>query len=406
MQQELKEFAIRDLKPGMYISQVLEQSGKLKIRTQGLVSTDKAIAKLSDQGVIKVLVDLSKSKLAKKAESEEKSKPAEAPVEEKPKQPAANSVSFEKEINKASSLYQEAKQIQSKAFDSMKANAPIDSDSVKSAANGLIDSVFRNQDALACMTRMRVKDEYLMEHSINVAIIMTIFAKHLKLDLEVIQELATGAMLMDLGMIGIPSAILSKKGALTADERTTMEQHVNMGYKVLSKAQGLSSVSLELVQDHHECIDGSGYPNGKTGEQLSLYAKMAKIVDCYDAITADRSYQKAKTPVSAFKILRSESGTSFDQELVNEFIKCMGIHPVGTLVKMKSNKLGIVVKSNPVNPISPSVNVFYSVGNKCYIEPKIIDLATPGCSDEIDKSVRPEEFKLDMLKFFKQVLLN
>lgn len=407
MQQELQEFVISELKPGMYISQVLEQSGNLKIRTQGLVSTDKAITKLGQQGLTKVLVDLAKSKLAKnKAEAK-----SEAPVEaqqdtEKDAQVETKTVPFDKEINTASILYQQAKQIQSKAFDNMKANAPIDTTAVQGAANDLIESVFRNQDALACMTRMRVKDEYLMEHSINVAIIMTIFAKHLKFDLATIQQLTSGAMLMDLGMIGIPSEILAKKGPLSDEERTKVEQHVNMGHKVLSKAKGLSAISLELVQYHHESVDGSGYPNGKTAEQLSLYAKMAKIVDCYDAITADRSYQKAKTPVSAFKILRSESGTSFDQELVNEFIKCMGIHPVGTLVKMKSNKLGIVIKSNPVNPISPCVNVFYSVGNKCYIEPKVIDLAAAGCNDEIDKSVKPEEFKLDMLKFFKQVLLN
>lgn len=403
MQQELQEFTINDLKPGMYISQVLVQSGKLKIRTQGLVSTDKAIERLNEQGVVKVLVDLSKSKLAKKEqpELEEKSAP-----EGENKEQLTNTVSFDKEINKASSLYQEAKQIQNKAFEEMKANAPIDTGPIQGAANDLIDSVFRNHNALACMTRMRVKDEYLIEHSVNTAIIMTIFAKHLKLDSEVIQHLTTGAMLMDLGMIAVPNKILSKKTSLTGEERTIVEQHVNMGHKVLSKAQGLSSISLEVIQDHHECVDGSGYPNNKTAEQLSLYGKMAKIVDCYDAITSERNYQKAKSPISAFKILRSESGTRFDQDLVNEFIKCMGIHPVGTLVKMKSNKLGIVIKSNPVSPISPCVNVFYSVGNKCYIEPKIIDLAAPGCNDEIDKSVRPEEFKLDMLKFFKQVLIN
>lgn len=402
MPQDHKEFTIGQLQPGMYIAQVLEQSGSLKIKTQGLVSTKQAITKLSGQGVTKVLVDLSKSKLAEQAPAEPEPKPA--PTETKPQ--INETVSFDKEINKASELYQQAKQIQSKAFENMKAGAPIDTDSVKGAATGLIDSVFRNQDALACMTRMRVKDQYLMEHSINVAIIITIFAKHLKLDQDVIQELATGAMLMDLGMIGISSTILNKKGKLTDAERATVEQHVNMGHKVLSKAQGLSPLSLEIIQDHHENVDGSGYPNGKTAEQLSMYGKMAKIVDCYDAITADRSYQGAKTPVSAFKILRSESGTTFDQDLVNEFIKCMGIHPVGTLVKMKSNKLGIVIKSNPVNPISPTVNVFYSIGNKCYIEPKIIDLSAKGVTDEIDRSVKPEDFKLDMLKFFKQVLLS
>lgn len=399
MSQQQKEFTIEQLRTGMYIAQVLEQSGRLKIKSQGLVSTEQAIAKLSEQGVTKVLVDLSKSKLV-----EQRPQAQEAP--KAPEQVKMKTLAFEQEINKASELYQQAKEIQDKAFDNMKADVPVDTDAIKGVATGLIDSVFRNQDALACMTRMRIKDEYLMEHSINTAIIMTIFAKHLKLDQEIIQELATGAMLMDLGMIGISSSITNKKGELSEQERATVEQHVNMGVKVLSKAKGLSALSLELVQDHHENIDGSGYPNNKTAEQLSIYAKMAKIVDSYDAITAERSYKSAKTPVSAFKILRSESGRIFDQELVNEFIKCMGIHPVGTLVKMKSNKLGIVVKSNPTNPISPTVNVFYSVANKCYIEPKVIDLSTKGITDEIDRSVKPEDFKLDMLKFFKQVLLN
>ena len=395
-----QEFIISELKPGMYIAQVLEQTGQLKVKTQGLVSTEQAIAKLGKQGVTKVLVDLAKSK--------HKPSGNESDLTSQDTDSAAyteKTVAFDQEINKASQLYQQAKKIQSRTFDSMKSGAPIDTDAVKSSATGLIDSVFRNQDALACMTRMRVKGEYLMEHSINVAIIMTIFAKHLKLSAEVIQELAVGAMLMDLGMIGISDDIVNKKGPLTPDQRAAMEEHVNLGYQVLTKAKGLSDISLELIQDHHENVDGSGYPKGKTAEQLSMYGKMAKIVDCYDAITSDRIYQSAKTPVSAFKILRSESGSCFDQELVNEFIKCMGIHPVGTLVKMKSNKLGIVVKSNPVNPIAPTVNVFYSIGNKCYIEPKIVDLSKTS-NDEIDRSVKPEDFKLDMLKFFKQVLLS
>lgn len=398
-----QEFEINDLKPGMYISGVIEQSGSVKIKTQGLVRTANAIAKLADKGVMRVTVDLDKSKLSEDITSEH------PPVDEQKEQAPAtqvNPVHFDKEISKASALYQEAKQLQVQAFDNMKAGKPIDTTAMKEVADGFIDSVFRNQDALACMTRMRIKDEYLMEHSINVAIIMSIFAKHLNLERSVIQDLATGALLHDLGKIGIPDTVLHKQGKLTSKEFNQIQQHVNLGFNVLTKSGDLSETSLEVVQDHHERLDGSGYPNGKKEEQLSIYARMIAIVDTYDAITADRCYQNARTPVSAFKILRSESGTSFDGELVSEFIKCMGIHPVGTLVKMKSNKLGIVVRSNPVNPIAPTVNIFYSVANKCYIESKTIDLSASNCIEEIDRSVRPEDFKLDMIKFFREILLN
>lgn len=396
-----QEYIISDLKPGMYISEVLEQSGKLKIKSQGIVGTLNAIKSLHDKGVSRVLVDLSKSKLEQELE---------APIEEsKPEQKTTvkeKSVSFDNEINQASKLFEQAKSIQAKAFNSVKSGKALDTDDVKSVTTGFVDSVFRNQDALACMTRMRMKNEYLLEHSISVSILMTTFAKHLKLETEVIQQLATGAMLMSLGKIAISDSILNKPGPLTDSEMDKIKEHVTLGHKVLSKAGGLSEYILDMVQDHHEHVDGTGYPNGKTGEQFGQYAKMAAIVDSYDAMTSERVYQKAKSPVAAFRILRSESGHKYDTNLVNEFIKCMGIHPVGTLVKMKSNKLGIVTKSNYSQPTLPQVNIFYSITSKCYIEPKYVDLASKTSHDEIEKSVKPEDFRLDMLKFFKQVLLD
>jgi HD-GYP domain-containing protein (c-di-GMP phosphodiesterase class II) len=223
---------------------------------------------------------------------------------------------------------------------------------------------------------------------------------------EVIHHLATGALLHDVGKIGVPDQVLNKSGRLTDAEMVHMRNHVTLGYDVLKRSGELSPISLEIVGDHHERLDGTGYPNGKTEAELSLYSRMIAIVDTYDAVTASRCYQDARSPVTAFKILRSESGKGYDPKLVAEFIKCMGIHPVGTLVKMKSNKLGIVIQSNYVNPIAPKVHVFYSVVNKSYIEPRIIDLAAPNCTDEIEKSVKPEEFKVDIIKYFKEILLN
>lgn len=393
----LHKLTISELKPGMYIAEVVEQTGNLKVKSQGLVRTKQAIAALSNQGVKAVMVDYDKSEIEVETPVAEEIEPAEKSL--KPK------VSFDNEIGKATKLYNKAKEIQEKAFQDMKAGREIDTGAMKDVADGFIDSVFRNPDALACMTRMRDKDAYLMEHSVNVSIIMTIFARYLGFDQQLIHELATGALLHDLGKIGVPDPVLNKPGRLTDDEMVEMRSHVTLGYDVLKRSGDLSEVALNVVGDHHERLDGTGYPNGKTAEQLSKYARMIAIVDTYDAITATRCYQTARTPITAFKILRAESGTAFDGDLVAEFIACMGIHPVGTLVKMKSNKLGFVVESNYVNPLAPKVKVFYSIVNKGYIPPKLVDLSASGVQDEIEKSVKPEDFRIDMLKFFREVLV-
>ena len=394
-----QEYLIEQLVPGMYVAEVVKQIGKLKIKTQGLVRSQTAISALAKQGVTAVLVDLSKSKIKQPSTPSKKN--------EKINQEATvKSVSFEQEINTASNLYQQAKSIQNTAFSHFKSGYTLDVEQHHALADNLIDSVFRNQDALACVTRMRDKDQYLMEHSINVAILMTIFAKHLGIDKDIIHNLTTGAMLLDLGMISLNDKILTKPSALTDAEIEKIQIHVPLGVNVLSKSKRLNQISLDLVATHHERLDGSGYPNQLSNEQLNQYSRMIAIVDSYDAITAQRSYQEAKTPINAYKELQKQAGTKLDTSLVAEFIKCMGLHPVGTLVQMKSNKLGIVIKSNKQNPLSPVVNIFYSVNNKSHIEPRIIDLASAKVTDEIERSVKPEDFKIDMLRFFKQVLLN
>lgn len=395
----LKEFTVEELVPGMFVADVTEQSGTFTVKSGGFVRSEGAIKNLSAKGVVKVLVDLDKS------EHNQPEEPEPTP-ELKEDDTAKKETSFDQEIGRAKKLYSQAKQLQRQALKSMQAGRPIDTDSMKEVADGFIDSVFRNQDALACMTRMRQKDDYLMEHSVNVSIIMSIFAKHLQLEKDVIHQLATGALLHDLGKINVPDEILHKPGRLTDEEMVVMRSHVTLGYDIIKESKGLSDITLEVVLDHHERLDGTGYPNNKTDKDLSLYSKMISICDTYDAITASRVYQNARTPIMAFKILRKESGVGFDANLVAEFINCMGIHPVGTLIQTKSNKLGVVVKSNFVNPLCPVIKVFYSLANKGYVPSKIIDLGAPNVNDEISKSVRPEDYGIDVNKVMKEIILN
>ena len=393
----LKEFNVNELVPGMFVAEVTKQSGSFSVKSGGFVRTDEAIQNLIAKGVHQVMVDMDKSEHLKEELVEEVETPAK---------PQVKKTSFDEEIGRAKKLYAQAKTLQRQALKSMQAGRPIDTDAMKEVADGFIDSVFRNQDALACMTRMRQKDDYLMEHSVNVSIIMSIFAKHLQIEQDVIHELATGALLHDLGKINVPDEVLHKPGRLTEEEMVIMKSHVMLGYDIIKESKGLSDTTLEVVLNHHERLDGTGYPNNKSENELSVYSKMISICDTYDAITASRVYQNARTPIMAFKILRKESGVGFDANLVAEFINCMGVHPVGTLIQTKSNKLGIVIKSNFVNPLCPVVKVFYSLTNKMFMPAKVIDLGRPNIDDEIAKSVRAEDLGIDLNKVMKQIVLD
>ena len=398
----LKRIAIDDLRVGMYVEAVTKQKGALKIKTQGRVGSQVVIEKLKKQGILELAVHPQEEK---PKTSEPKAETQPEPEKEKPlADPRERTRTFDQEIKQASKLYSQAKKFQKKAFADVKAGRKINAAEMEAVADGFIDSVFRNQDALACMTRIREKDAYLLEHSVNVSILMTILAKHMRLDKDMIHELATGALLHDIGKIKIDDKILHKPGRLNPQELAIMQSHVVHSKEILSAADNISSVSLDIASNHHERMDGSGYPNGSTGEDVSVHARMIAIVDAYDAMTADRCYKEGMNPINAFKLLMNASKTAYDGKIIQQFIQAVGVHPVGSLVLLKSGKLAIVTVTNFVEPLKPVVKVFYSTKSNHYTQIKDIDLAQS--SERIESSVKPEKFNLDLSRFFKEAILH
>ena len=398
----LKTILISDLKPGMYVQGVVKQEGSVKVKSEGWVRTQAAINKLATSGILEVSIDPDKFidvNPDKKNDSDKKE--SEAPKFD----PTKATASFSSEATKAKKLYSEAKQLQSKAFDDIRAGRKIDVDPFKQVANGFIDSVFRNQDALACMTRIRDKDAYLLEHSINVSVLMSIFAKHMGFEREVIEELATGALLHDIGKVKVPDKILNKPGKLTDAEFDEIKRHALYSKEILEES-GLSDIAVQVAGFHHERLDGKGYPFGLKGDEINQYIRMISIVDVYDALTAQRVYKDGMNPIQAFKILRSDCPNSFDSDLVARFIQCIGIYPVGTLVKLKSQKLGIVSQSNFEQPLQPMVKVFYSAKHQHYTEVQDLNLASKRVGDELESSIKPEDFGIDLMKFFRNAFFD
>ncbi|MGB1293391.1 MAG: HD-GYP domain-containing protein [Pseudoalteromonas sp.] len=396
-----KTIPIKQLLPGMFVQQVTKQSGNIKIKNQGWVKTQAGIDKLIKAGILEVEIDPDKTIIEQPKELND------APiVSDTPKQrdPWHTTHSVEQEMGKAQKLYCEAKDLQSKAFSDIKAGKTIEVAPFKELASGFIDSVFRNQDALACITRMREKDSYLLEHSINVSVLISIFAKHLNFEKELIEELATGALLHDIGKIQIPDEILHKPGRLTEQEFKTIQNHALYSKQILEES-GLTGIAVDIAGFHHERLDGSGYPFGKHADEISQYVRMASIVDVYDALTAERVYKDGMEPIKAFKILKDGCPDSFDGELLTKFIQCIGIHPVGTLVKLSSQKVGLVTKSNPASPLKPQVKTFYHAKHARYTGVEDIDLAHSRTHDALESAVKPKDFNIDLIRFFKHSIL-
>lgn len=385
----------------MFVHSVTKQTGKIKIKKQGWVKTPIGVQQLIKAGILEIEIDPDKSIISQSAPVTTDDVKVE-PI--KPRDPWQTTHSVEQEMDKALKLYTEAKQLQSKAFTEIKSGNSIDIAPFKELASGFIDSVFRNQDALACITRMREKDTYLLEHSINVSILISIFAKHLGFDKALIEELATGALLHDIGKIQIPDKILNKPGKLTEDEYKIIQDHALFSKQILEQS-GLKGIAVDIAGYHHERLDGTGYPFGKQASEISQYVRMASIVDVYDALTAERVYKAGMEPIKAFKILKDGCPDSFDGELLTKFIQCIGIHPVGTLVKLSSQKVGLVSKSNPSSPLKPVVKTFYNAKHARYTEVADIDLAHNRTQDSLEAAVKPADFNIDLIKFFKHSIL-
>lgn len=397
----MKIIPVGQLLPGMFVQSVTKQTGSIKIKNQGWVKTQAGINNLIKAGILEIEIDPHKTLIDTVPEKDQ----IATPTTKIKRDPWQKTHSAEQEMGKAKKLYDEAKTLQIKAFKDIKAGRDIDIAPFKELASGFMDSVFRNQDALACLTQMRQKDAYLLEHSINVSILMGIFAKHLSIEKNIIVELTTGALLHDIGKIKIPDEILNKPGRFTDEEFKIMKLHSLFSKEILEES-GLTGIAVDIAGMHHERLDGKGYPFGKKGDEISQYVRMASIVDVYDALTAERVYKAGMEPIKAFKILKDGCPDSFDPVLLNKFIQCVGIHPVGTLVRLSSQKVGLVTESNPSTPLKPIVKTFYSAKHSRYTEIKDIDLSNKKTLDTLESAVKPKEYNIDLERFYKNSILS
>lgn len=392
------EIKISELLKGHFVVDIAQQQGTYNLSSPGHIKNTNVIDNLQNKGVESLLIDDSKTltfdsegNIIGNGNLKTKSSKSTSPVL--------------LEITKAKELFNESKNIQRQIFADAQQGRELNLTPVIEITNQTIDTVFKNADALACVINIRKKDEYLLEHSVSVSVLMTIFARFLKIDRKIIQQLSVGAFLHDVGKINIPDKILNKPGKLTDTEFTVMKSHVNHSIKIIESTPGISRLSLEVAALHHEKLDGKGYPFNVPKEKITKYGRMIAICDIFDALTANRCYKDGYSHLKSFSILRSLAQKNhLDERLVDLFIKCMGVYPVGSLVELSSNKLAIVESRNDGDPTNPKVRSFYNAVDGQYVMAEDIDLSSD--NDFIVKGVRADDFDLDMNKIIEFLLME
>ncbi|QYK01280.1 HD-GYP domain-containing protein [Shewanella psychrotolerans] len=382
----LMKLAVPHLRLGMFV-QAIDSQGLVNITNPGQIKNRETINKLSKNGIEYVWVDVERS--AEGCGLRKKSIKPEI---------TSKKINRAQSQDKAKRLMAEAKGLVQKVLSETFEGKAIEVAPFEYLADNMIESVMLDDDAFKCISALRSKDAYLLEHSINVAFLLVTFGKYLSLERDELKHLAVGGILHDIGKVKVDNKILHKPGRLTPEEFEHMKLHQVYAKEILAETPDLPQISRDVCLMHHEKLDGKGYPNGLKGEQLSLHGRMSCIIDIYDALTATRCYKEAMSPAAAFKILLSLTPFHLDEKLVYEFIRCIGVYPVGSLVQVSDGRIGIVWDAKGRDALHPILKCFYSIKHKRYTEVAMVDLLKSDVN--IERGISPSSLEVDPTPFY------
>jgi len=279
-------------------------------------------------------------------------------------------------------------------FSTIKAGKALDAPRVKEAVTSMTDSVVRNPDAMLLLTKMKEKNEHTLDRALGVSIYMITFGRFLQLPREQLDLLGMLGLLQDVGKVRIPEGLLQKKEPLSEDERKICNSHVEHSVAVLKGTSGLPPDLPALAALHHERYDGKGYPKGLKGGEIGLFGGIAGLVDCFDAMTHVRPYGEVLAPSNALNMIYNWRNAQFDGPLIEQFIHCVGIFPVGAMVELYSSEIGIVIAQNPAMRLMPRVMVVLDARGKPIKPQKIVDRAS------IKRTLEKGSVAIDTSEFF------
>ncbi|WP_219116225.1 HD-GYP domain-containing protein [Janthinobacterium sp. UMAB-56] len=303
--------------------------------------------------------------------------------------------SRDEELAHARRLIKRSRQAVQTMFDEVRMGKALSAAQAYELVDDIAASVQRGGDVLIGLARLKTADNYTYMHSVAVCALMTALARELGLAPEQVRSAGLAGLLHDIGKMAVPLAILNKPGSLSEAEFASVRAHPVAGHRMLQEVGEIDPVALDVCLHHHEKLDGSGYPKGLCGEEISLFARMGAICDVYDAITSNRPYKQGWCPAESLRRMAAWRGGHLDAQLFAAFVKCLGIYPLGTLVRLQSERLAVVVGQVPGKPLtSPTVRVFFSIRAGTCIAPTVIDLAAPGCQERIVSTESAAQWRL------------
>ena len=374
------------------------------VRAKFVLTSEDEIRKILRAGIRGVVIDCSKGldvdEAPTLAEVQAQTEREVTEIAAKPVKPVRTTLADE--MQRAVNIRRQAAGLVRTVMQDARLGKAVELDNVSPVVQNITESILRNSGALLGLLRIKTKDDYTFLHSVSVCTLLVAFCRSRGMDDETIYQAGIGGLLHDTGKALVPDHILNKAGRLTDEEFAIIKKHPRDGYDILRQTPEIGQIPLDITLHHHERRDGSGYPDRQAEGQISELAQMAAIVDVYDAITSDRCYHKGMPAADALRKIYEWSKFHFSPSLTQEFMRCVGIYPVGTMVMLESGRLGVVVEPHESNLLTPKVNVFFNTRSQTYIRPELLDLSRAlgfGGGDKIVRHESPEKWRVDPNRF-------
>ena len=404
---EIKQerISVDKLELGMFVSELDRPWSETPFIFQGFqISDEDTLAELK-QLCKQVVIDVQKSSVLTKHASYLAS-PEHTSIKEKA---LTNPVCFERELNTAEKIFHNSKQSLQSVHQHIQSTSKLEFKVIQDLVQDCIKSINRNESALTWLSQIKSTQNYLTEHALRVLVIAIKFGKALELDEQKLNYLGLSSLLYDIGNLQIPNELLTKAGRLNVEERKIVRQHTVKGYEFLQGHEDVHEEVRLVALQHHERIDGKGYPQGLTSDKISDLSKIIAIVDSYDALTSDRSYKTATSPMNALKRIYETRGLQFDRLLVEQFINHIGIYPPGYIAELNSGHVGIILSNEDNHKLRPKILIVRTPDKKACVE-RVLDLSSPkklknGQVLKIKNVLNNGAFGID-LKFYQEKLLR
>lgn len=403
--QKLKKIKVKQLILGMFVHELCGSWMDHPFwNTRFLLEDPADLARLQHSAVREIWIDVARGAdlpEAEQAPADDAEKNAERNEAElraaaTAKATAISSVDLASEVTRAAKICSRAKTAVGEMFKEARMGQAVNTAALDPLIEDISASVSRNPGALISLARLKTKDDYTYMHSVAVCGLMLGLARQLDLDKAIEREIALAGMVHDVGKACMDMDILNKPGKLTDGEFKHIQRHPEVGHQMLLEGAAVGEIPLDVCLHHHEKMDGSGYPEGLAGDDISIYARMGAVCDVYDAITSDRPYKRGWDPSLALRKMNEWKG-HFDPHVFQAFVKTVGIYPVGSLIRLESGLLGVVTEVDSQSLLTPVVKTFYCTRRQAPQVIRMVDLGAADCADQIKRLENPADWPFDDL---------